>query len=34
MATVQTERNTEETRRKTKSTIAKRGFGKMYFEGE
>ena len=34
MATVQTERNTKETRRETKIIVARRGFGKMLFEGE
>jgi hypothetical protein len=34
MAIVQTGKKAKETKRKTKSTIAKRGFGKMFFEGE
>jgi hypothetical protein len=34
MAVVHTGINAEETKRETKSTIAKRVFGKMLFEGE
>jgi hypothetical protein len=34
MAVVQIGKKAEETRRETKSTIAKRVFGKMLFEGE